>query len=292
MPLDIPYTFIAGTKAKASEVNSNFQAVKTITDQNEVNIAQAEIDITTLQTTKADLNGAIENRFEVADPNGDYDAVNLQTFERLTANTRDYISGFVLSKYSNDTISATPGSCYDSTGEYIFTSASALQVSQSNLGANATYYVYITGGPEASNQLVISSSNTQPELPVGATLFRLLGSFTTDGDGYINNMFSNSNSVSKSDLSNFESICPDYSSLIDRAWNTSYTENSPGWIIYSSGCDNGQVNLTIGSMTLVVNRESGRSSVSTAGCFPIKSGTTWKISGGFKHYLYFAPMGG
>ena len=192
MPLDIPYTFIAGTKAKASEVNSNFQAVKTITDQNEVNIAQAEIDITTLQTTKADLNGAIENRFEVADPNGNYDAVNLQTFERLTANTRDYISGFVLSKYSNDTISATPGSCYDSTYEYIFTSDSALQVSQSNLGANATYYVYITGGPDADNELVISSSDTTPELPVGATLFRRLGSFKTNSNSEISTVSTDS----------------------------------------------------------------------------------------------------
>ena len=49
MPLEIPYTFIAGTKAKASEVNSNFNAVKTLVDANEVNIAQNELDIQNLE---------------------------------------------------------------------------------------------------------------------------------------------------------------------------------------------------------------------------------------------------
>lgn len=293
MPLDIPYTFIAGTKAKASEVNSNFQAVKTITDQNEVNIAQAEIDITTLQTTKADLNGAIENRFEVADPNSNYDAVNLQTFERLTANTRDYISGFVLSKYSNDTISATPGSCYDSTGEYIFTSASALQVSQSNLGANATYYVYITGGPEASNQLVISSSNAQPELPVGATLFRLLGSFITDDEGNIKDTFSNSNSISLSDIQNIvNGSMPDYKSAKVKTINTTYTADTGGYISVQTGSNNNAtVSVTVdGFLAYYCNQwkyvQSQRIMV------PVGSGSKYKVTGSNVQNVYWIPCVG
>ena len=245
MPLDIPYTFIAGTKAKASEVNSNFQAVKVMTDQNEVNIAQAEVDINTLQTNKADLNGDIDNRFEVADPSGDYDAVNLQTLERLTANIKDYISGFILSKYDNTTIAASPGSCWDSTGVYIFSSTSSMQVSQSNLGANANYYVYITGGPEADMQLVISSSDTTPELPVGATLFRRLGRFKTNASGQISNVFSESNTVTQEDLATLSTGGPNYAA--QRAISTGYRCTADGYIAWQP------VRSGIGHSQLYVN---------------------------------------
>ena len=185
MTLDIPYTFIAGTKAKANEVNENFLAVKSFVDTNENLLEEAQTDILNLNTNKADLNGAIENRFQVADATNNYDAVNLQKFKELTANTIDYIQGYQLSKFDNNTITAQPGSCYDSTRTEILTSGSALTATQSNLSANTTYYVYVTGGGTASIELIISISNATPELPVGATVYRQIGYFVTDGNGYI-----------------------------------------------------------------------------------------------------------
>ena len=185
MTLDIPYTFTPGTKAKANEVNENFLAVKNSFDENEDLLEEAQTDILNLDNNKANITGAIENRFQVADAINNYDAVNKQTFNKFTANTNDYIQGYQLSKFDNNTITAQPGSCYDSTHTEMLTSDSALTATQSNLSANTTYYVYVTGGGTASITLVISLSNATPELPVGATVYRQIGYFVTDGNGYV-----------------------------------------------------------------------------------------------------------
>lgn len=191
MVLDIPYSFIPGTKAKANEVNSNFLAVKTFVDTNEANIATNQSDIQNLENNKADLNGNISNRFQVADPTGNYDAVNKQYFKANIANSLDYIGGFKLTKQSDTSISASGGSCWDSTYEYMITSDSALTKDQSNLGNNATYYVYVCADKETTNnELVFSLSNSTPELPAGFEYFRLLGSFTTDDNGHIDSVTS------------------------------------------------------------------------------------------------------
>lgn len=288
MPLDIPYTFIAGTKAKASEVNSNFQAVKTITDQNEVNIAQAEIDITTLQTTKADLNGAIENRFQVADPSGNYDAVNKQYFDNMIANVKPYINGFRLSKYDNTTISATPGSCYDSTGEYIFTSASALQVSQSNLGANATYYVYIAGGPDVDNELVISSSDTTPELPAGAEYFRLLGSFTTDEESHIYKVLSLTNSLNSSDI-NLYACMPNYRANETRRLNVEYTEATAGYAwVRTIDRNNATATITVDGFPAYTTYQWKYVQKQQI-MVPVAPGSTWKCTGSYVEAVGWIP---
>lgn len=194
MVLDIPYSFIPGTKAKANEVNSNFLAVKTFVDTNEVNIATNQSDIQNLENNKADLNGNISNRFQVADPTGNYDAVNKQYFKANIANSLDYIGGFKLTKQSDTSISASAGSCWDSTYEYMITSGSALTKDQSNLGNNATYYVYVCADKETTNnELVFSLSNSTPELPAGFEYFRRLGRFTTTSNGKINQVINDIN---------------------------------------------------------------------------------------------------
>lgn len=197
MVLDIPYSFIPGTKAKANEVNSNFLAVKTFVDTNEANIATNQSDIQNLENNKANLNGNISNRFRVADPTGNYDAVNKQYFKANIANSLDYIGGFKLTKQSDTSISASAGSCWDSTYEYMITSNSALTKDQSNLGNNATYYVYVCADKETTNnELVFSLSNSTPELPAGFEYFRLLGKFTTDGNGHISQVINNDETIS------------------------------------------------------------------------------------------------
>lgn len=191
MVLEIPYSFIPGTKAKSSEVNSNFLAVKTFVDTNESDIATNQAGIQNLENNKADLNGNISNRFQVANPTGNYDAVNKQYFMDNIANTLDYIGGFKLTIQGDTSISASAGSCWDSTYEYMITSSTALTKDQPNLGQNATYYVYVCADKEGgSNELVFSLSNATPELPSGYDYFRMLGSFTTDSSGYINTVTS------------------------------------------------------------------------------------------------------
>lgn len=290
-PLDIPHSFVPGTKAKANEVNANFNSIKTFVDANEVNIAQNELSISGLQENKADLNGAIENKFQVANPTGNYDAVNKQTLNALTVNTKDYIRGFKLTKYSDDTITAEWGSAWDSTYSYMFDQLTALQVTQSNLGSNATWYVYIVGGENFTNELFLSANNVNPG--VEGKLFRLLGSFTTDGEGRISLVYSLSNTVTVEDTQkSFAYHCPNYNNILSRSQNVTYTEALDGWIIYSVYCDNTTSTITINGVNIQVGYEHQRSGVTTSGVFPIPSGTTWSFSGGTIRTLGFAPIRG
>lgn len=193
----IPNTFIAGTKAKANEVNENFTSAKQFMDNLETEQATNTADILQLEQNKADLNGNFEQRFQVANATNSFDAINKQTLLNLVKNTQEVIKGFVLSKFNNTTVSATAGSCYDSTFVYIITSATSLSKAQKNLGNNAKYYVYVCADKDNGKcELVISLSNTTPELPAGYEYYRQLGYFTTDGWGNISQVLNNSDTVS------------------------------------------------------------------------------------------------
>lgn len=193
----IPNTFIAGTKAKANEVNENFTSAKQFMDNLETEQATNTADILQLEQNKADLNGSFEQRFQVADATNSFDAINKQTLLNLVKNTQEVIKGFVLSKFNGTTVSATAGSCYDSTFVYMIKSDTSLSKAQTNLGKNAKYYVYVCADKDNGNcELVISLSNTTPELPAGFEYFRQLGYFTTDGSGNISQVLNNSDTVS------------------------------------------------------------------------------------------------
>ena len=193
----IPNTFIAGTKAKANEVNENFTSAKQFMDNLETEQATNTADILQLEQNKADLNGSFEQRFQVADATNTFDAINKQTLLNLVKNTQEIIRGFVLSKFNNNTVSATAGSCYDSTFEYMITSGTSLSKTQSNLGNNARYYVYVCADKDTGTcELVISLSNTTPELPGGYEYYRQLGYFTTDGNGNISQVLNNDDTAS------------------------------------------------------------------------------------------------
>lgn len=193
----IPNTFVAGTKAKANEVNENFTSAKQFMDNLETEQATNTADILQLEQNKADLNGSFEQRFQVADATNSFDAINKQTLLNLVKNTQEVIKGFVLSKFNDTTVSATAGSCYDSTFEYMITSATSLSKAQENLGNDAKYYVYVCADKDTGNcELVISLSNTTPELPSGFEYFRQLGYFTTDDEGKISQVLNNGDAVS------------------------------------------------------------------------------------------------
>lgn len=193
----IPNTFIAGTKAKSGEVNKNFTSLKLFVDTLETNQATNTTDILQLEQNKADLNGNNEQRFQVADATNSFDAINKQTLLNLVSNTQEVIKGFVLSKFNNTTVSATAGSCYDSTFVYMIKSDTSLSKAQTNLGKNAKYYVYVCADKDNGNcELVISLSNGTPELPAGFEYFRQLGYFTTNNEGKISQVLNNSDTVS------------------------------------------------------------------------------------------------
>lgn len=221
MPIEIPYTFVAGTKAKAKEVNDNFNSITMFVDQLEVSNAELEALVNQISATKAELNGDSNNRFQVADALSNYDAINKHTLTNLTANSRDCISGFIIARQSNTSVNCTPGACWDSTYTAMISSTTSLIKDQSNLQANGKYYVYVTSDKETGNcELVISLSNATPELPTGFEYFRQLGYFTTDDNGYI---------ATVTPLTGNQRVFlfPDYSKA--KAISLPYTVTEAGW---------------------------------------------------------------
>ena len=85
MSIAKPFTFVANTYAKASEVNADFDTVYSQVNTNIASIAQNATDIDNLENNKADINGSSAQRFAVADPISNGDAVNKQTLFKKSA---------------------------------------------------------------------------------------------------------------------------------------------------------------------------------------------------------------
>lgn len=186
MPIDIPYTFVAGTKAKAAEVNANFQTIEEFVDDLEIDVDSMTTSISSLTENKANLNGQADEVFAMADAVSDYDGVNLRKLKELTANTKDSVTGFIVAKQDNRSINCTPGACWDTTYTYMIQSSTSLVYTQANLSANATYYAYVTADKETGNcQLTLSLSPTSTEVPSGYDYYRRLATVLTDANGNV-----------------------------------------------------------------------------------------------------------
>lgn len=190
MSITKPFTFVAGTKARANEVNADFDELYRQVNKNISNISQNALDIDNLDSNKANINGNSTEVFNVADATANTHSVNKQTLFKYIENTLDYITGLTISKDSgspNDTIIVTAGSCYDSTKSVVLALANSTSKKNENQATNATYYVHIIGNATGSStDILISTSQLSPTLPAGYTLFRYIGSYTTDGSGNIN----------------------------------------------------------------------------------------------------------
>lgn len=188
-----PYTFIGGTKARANEVNDNFDRLYEQVNINITDIANAQTDITNLGIDKADVQGSSLQRFAVADATGDYDAINKQTLMGKISNSLDIISGLQISRDSNspnDTIIVSKGSCYDNNREIILLLQNPLSKKNDNQIANARYYVYIIGDNIGNTiDILITPDSITPALPSGYNKYRQIGYFNTDNDNAISNIY-------------------------------------------------------------------------------------------------------
>lgn len=291
MTWTIPNIFVAGTKAKAGEVNENFSSCKQFVDLLETNVATNELDIQALETSKADVNGNYENRFQVADPSNTYDAVNKRTLTNLTANSKDVIQGFALSRFDNTTIAATAGSCWDSTYAYMISSGTSLTKTESSLSASSTYYVYVAEDEATSTcQLVISINSSTPDIPTDYDYYRKLGSFTTNSSGYIDKV-SNVDTLNTSTVLGF----PNYSKASGRSAGTTYTASENGFISFAARMNSSsywrQTTLTIsGVIVAYAGVWDGHESFCTF--VPVSKGDTYVLSasGVETLYYYFIPM--
>lgn len=84
MAITKPFTFVAGTKARANEVNQNFDVLYSEVNSIDSTLTSIDVDIQSLQDDKANINGSASQRFQVAPGVNSYDAVNMS---QLKSNT-------------------------------------------------------------------------------------------------------------------------------------------------------------------------------------------------------------
>ena len=186
MSIAKPFTFSANTYAKASEVNANFDTVYSQVNSNISAISQNTVDIDNLENNKADINGSSTQVFAVANPESGNQAVNKQYLMSAIGNSLDYISGYTITKYSNNAIIVSAGSCYDSGKTVVLTKSASTTKTNSSQSAGVTYYVYVIGNNTGSStDILITTSSTVPGLPSGYTKYRQIGKYTTDSSNKI-----------------------------------------------------------------------------------------------------------
>ena len=184
MSISKPYTFVAGTKARANEVNADFDILYEQVNGNIADINTLQSNITSLSNTKANINGNPNNEFQVKDAVSDSDAVNKRTLFKYINNSLDYISGLTIYEDTGDNgdIVVTAGSCYDSTKSVVLNILTTEAYVSGGMSTDTKYYVYITSSDEAdaSTDIVLSTSNSSPS-PT-PTRYRQIGYFKTYTD--------------------------------------------------------------------------------------------------------------
>lgn len=270
MVWEIPYTFIAGTKAKANEVNGNFTSIKQFVDQLESNLATAELDISNLETNKADINGSQNEVFQVANAENNKDAVNLETLRAQTVNSLDVIRGFIPFMSNATTISCTAGNCWDSTYEQMINSYTVLSLQDTALAANTTYYIYVCYDKETSScKLAFSTNSTTPTLPAGYDYFRKVGSFTTNSSRIIDTVYP----IGSVDLSSKVGFIGTY---IGEAASTTVATNV--WLYVAIYENNATMQVTINGVEVASLARSSKWGTTTSALIPCQKGQVVQIN--------------
>ena len=274
MVWEIPYTFIAGTKAKANEVNSNFTSIKQFVDQLESNLATAELDISNLEANKADVNGNQSEIFQVANAENNKDAVNLETLKDQTANSLDAIRGFIPSKSNATTISCTAGDCWDSTYKAMISSSTTITLQDTNLAKSSTYYIYVCYDKETSGcKLAFSTNSNTPTLPAGYDYFRIVGSFTTNSSGNIDTVYP----IGSVDLSSRTGFIGTYIGALPINSTTVATQNC---FVYTKLAGNGAyIIVQINGVEVSYQSSGSKWYNTTTTLIPVKKGQTITIAG-------------
>lgn len=176
--MKIPYTFIGGTKAKASEVNANFQEVKKSVDANELNISNLTITV----DNKANINGNGNTLFEVAESNIPTSATNLQQVQNLISPMVSIINGLIFAT-NGISITISSGTCYDSTLTNLITIGQTT-LNATNFPLNTSYYVYVANDTSTTTgpYITVSTSDVSPTLPNNSVIYRKIGSFVKSSD--------------------------------------------------------------------------------------------------------------
>jgi len=186
-------------------------------------------------------------------------------------NTKAIITTSTLTKRASTAWSAGTGNGMLDTGTF---------------AASTTYYVFAIAKADGTSDILCSLSSSNPLLPTGYTVYRLIGIFTTDGSTYITTIVFTS---SVGSLAKY-----DYANPISKVVSTSYTAECNG-ILYASGYNVNQItSVTISGITYMIHISSSQGSVA-GGFIPIAKGQVYTFNGaafgaGSTVYYYFIPQ--
>lgn len=283
MAITKPYTFQAGTKARASEVNQDFDILYSEVNRIDTKILNIDIDIQNIAEGKADINGNAGQVFKMANAVDSYDGVNKNFLENAIANIKDYINGFIISKDTNTSIIVSSGSCYDSTYTVVINSTGNITKENTIQGAGTRYVHVISDNSGRQVDILISSQSINPALPSGYTKYRLIGSVVVDGNNKITSIsyFGNTNNADNSAYAKFYSIMPKYGSEINKATDVTHTATEQGWVfLYADSYNNRRLSYTINgtSYSLTGNYNSDTDTSGAGIWFMVSIGDTYYFS--------------
>lgn len=293
-----PYTFVAGTKAKAAEVNEDFDVLYTEVNALGSTVVDYQSQIEQLASEKANVNGNYANRFSVANPTTNYDAVNKQTLFNTIGNSLPYIYGLGITKVGDNTISVAAGECYDTTETTLLKLSGNLEKQNQTQAASSSYYVYIIGGANVNEDILISTLSLDPNLPDGYTLSRRIGSYTTDSSNKILqvtneqiNQYTVSNLINQNAAEIINKVAPNYSAGVTIGDNATYTAPKAGWVIVCQRTDNvDSAGYWINGLFFESSREVGNSSVAQSTCVFLGKGDTFRAN--YTTLIRFFPCKG
>ena len=226
-----PYTFQGGTKARANEVNENFDVLYSEVNSNISAINSNSTSISNLEAKKANVNGSTNNVFKVRDPVVSQDAVNKQTLVKRIGNVKNFINGLEIKKDSstnNNMIIVDSGECYDSTGEYILSITEKTTAQNTSQYPSTRYNVFLQSTNNGTSSEVIINSG---ELTSDNGLFRKIGFYWTDSSNNIVQAVSYGTDNNCNELSK---LIPDYGSgaiSVTVPANKEWTVPCSGWIV-------------------------------------------------------------
>ena len=209
------------------------------------------------------------------------------------------ISGFIITKKDDTTITVSKGSCYDSTMTTILNLDTSKDVTNNSQAVSKTYYVYVISNSTGSNIDIYLDTATVPSAPSGYTLYRTIGSYTTNANGVIDKISyfgidSNSDKNNSSAITN--GAMPDYAKKVGKSTGTSYKADTSGWLFVQTGKsdDKSDFSVVIDGITF---RTCGNTTASEHFYFnlmlPVGKGSTYQVNkGGYSLTVYFIPCKG
>lgn len=301
MPVLKPYTFVAGTPARAAEVNADFDTIYAEVNSLESQISDFDNQLTELENTKADINGSYLNRFSVANPVTNYDAVNKQYLFNAVANSLPYIYGLGITRAGDNTITVGSGQCYDSTYVQLLSLSSNTSKQNTTQSASTTYYVYIIGMAQGAGiDILITTLSDEPTLPTDYVYYRRIGSYTTNSSNSINSITntqiqqstSGNDFISQNETAIVDKVMPDYSR--GRSLGLSgVTVEEAGWIFSQYGGDSNGFNVYVNGKQVFRSGAWGSYSNTNQGAMaPVPAGGRITTSGGGSRSITFYPCKG